>query len=79
MPSSLHNPRYEKLIEKLREAREEAGLTQIDAAIRLGKPQSWVSRCETKQRRVDLVELEDFAVLYKKPLRFFQTRKLPAR
>ncbi len=37
--------------------REEQGLTQIDVAERLGQPQSWVSKYETGQRRIDVTEL----------------------
>jgi len=48
---------------RLRDARERAGLKQIDAAAALGKPQNFVSKCETGQRRFDPIELADFAAL----------------
>jgi transcriptional regulator with XRE-family HTH domain len=48
----------------LRLARERAGLSQVEVARRLGKPQSFVSKCESGERRVDVVELRDFARLY---------------
>ena len=41
----------------LRRAREEAGLRQQDLATLLGRPQSFVSKYETGERRLDLVEL----------------------
>jgi ribosome-binding protein aMBF1 (putative translation factor) len=47
---------YEKIPVHLRELREKAGLTQRDLAHRLRKPQSWVARCETAARRVDVAE-----------------------
>ena len=47
---------YEKVPAHLRELREAAGLTQRDLAKRLSKPQSWVARCETAARRVDVAE-----------------------
>ena len=40
----------------LRALREAAGLTQRGLADRLGKPQSWVARCETAGRKVDVAE-----------------------
>ncbi len=38
----------------------------------MGRPQSFVSKCESGERRVDFVELQYFARTYKKPLSFFQ-------
>jgi transcriptional regulator with XRE-family HTH domain len=56
---------------KLRETRETLGLSQSEVAEKLDKTQSYVSRCETGTRRLDIFELEAFAKLYKKPLSFF--------
>jgi transcriptional regulator with XRE-family HTH domain len=56
---------------KLREARELADISQEEAALKLGKTQSYISRCETGSRRLDIMELEAFSKLYKKPLTFF--------
>ncbi len=47
---------YAKVPAHLRMLREGAGLTQRDLADRLKKPQSWVARCETAARRVDVAE-----------------------
>ena len=41
----------------LRQARREAGLRQVELAERLGQPQSFVSKYESGQRRLDLGEL----------------------
>jgi transcriptional regulator with XRE-family HTH domain len=49
---------------RLREARERSGLTQVEAAKALGQPQNFVSKCETGERRIDPIELTDFAALY---------------
>lgn len=62
---------YDSFLRRLRQARQEAGLTQAEVARRLGKPQSYVSKCESGERRVDVVELAQFARLYKKALDFF--------
>lgn len=59
----------------LRQARTEAGLTQVQAAKRLRKPQSFISKCETGERRVDALNLMAFATAYGKSLAYF---KLPA-
>ncbi len=49
---------------RLRAARERAGLTQWEAARRLGKHQSYISKSEAGERRVDAVEGVTFAALY---------------
>ncbi len=59
------------IAEKLRKAREGAGISQSRAAEKLGRPQSYVSRCETGAHRVDVVELEEFGRLYNKSIQFF--------
>lgn len=64
-------PAYRRFLERLRTAREGAGLTQVAVSERLRVPQSFVSKCESGERRVDVVELATFAKLYRKPLGFF--------
>lgn len=49
----------------------EAGLNQVDVAKRLRKPQSFVSKFETGERRIDPVELRHLARIYGKPINFF--------
>ena len=48
-------------------------MTQGAVAAALNRPQSFVSKCESGERRIDVVELEDFARLYRKPISFFLT------
>jgi len=43
----------------------------VQVAKKLSRPQSFVSKCESGERRVDAVELQDFARLYRKTLSFF--------
>ncbi len=72
--SSIYSPRYRHLLKQLKQARLDAGLTQVQVADALAQPQSFVSKCESGERRVDAVELERFAKLYGKPLSFFLPR-----
>ncbi len=58
MRKSLRSPEQLRLQDLLRKARDEARLTQADLAKRLGKPQSFVSKYECGERRLDLPELQ---------------------
>ena len=71
---SLHSARYRVFLARLRQARQEAGLTQTDLAQAVKRPQTWVSKCELGERRVDFVELEDLAAALGKPMEWFNTR-----
>ena len=71
MVKSIHTKEYAYFVERLVKARLEARLTQVDVAKKLGRPQSHVSNVETGQQRVDIVELQRFAKLYKKDMSYF--------
>lgn len=73
MSESVYTKEYRHLLRKLREARLDAKLTQIDVAEKLKKPQSFVSKFENGERRVDFVELERLAKIYKKPISYFSS------
>lgn len=47
------------------------GLTQEDVADRLGSTQSFVSKCERGERRLDLVEVQSWCVAIGVPLSHF--------
>ena len=68
MSGSVYSDNYKKLIERLKQARLDAGLSQQVVASKLGKPQSYVSKVESGERRVDIIEVKEFAKLYKKKL-----------
>jgi transcriptional regulator with XRE-family HTH domain len=59
------------MLRRLRQAREEAGMSQVDVAAALKTSQVFVSRVETGERRIDPVELQELAALYEKPITFF--------
>ena len=75
MGNADYREHYDAFLQKLREARQDAGLTQEEVARRLGKPQSFVSKCESGERRVDAVELTRFAKLYQRDISFFLPSK----
>ena len=58
MQKSLSSATQKNLLKLLRQVREEAGLRQVDVAERLDQPQSFVSKYESGERRLDLLELE---------------------
>jgi transcriptional regulator with XRE-family HTH domain len=69
--TSVHSAKYRTFLERLREARKASGLTQVEVAAKLDHPQSYVSKSESGERRIDVVELGEFAKLYHKPLSYF--------
>lgn len=71
MAKSVHSKGYQALLARLRQARQAAGLTQQQVAKRLKKPQSYVSKCELGERRLDPMELKALAEVYGKRLEFF--------
>lgn len=71
LKKTIHRPEYKRLIALLQEAREEAGFSQEEVASRLSVQQTWVSKTELGERRLDVCELMDLAKLYKKPLKHF--------
>ena len=54
---TLHRNERRVLRQLLKEARQQAGLRQVDLAARMGVPQSLVSKIEVGERRLDLLEL----------------------
>ncbi len=71
MKKSIYSKQHAYTVEQLKKAREEAGLEQARVAKTLGRTQSYVSKIESGQRRIDLVQLNYFAKIYKKPLDYF--------
>ncbi len=60
MGRSVHSKPYKDLLALLIAARERVGLTQTELADRIGRTQSFVSKCERGERRLDVVEFVEF-------------------
>jgi transcriptional regulator with XRE-family HTH domain len=58
---SLYSAQYQQLCSLLRDLRRAAQLTQVEVARRLDVPQSFVSKYESGERRLDVVELRHVA------------------
>jgi len=69
--TGIYSSEYGQFLQQLKKARELAGLTQVEAAKRLKRPQSYVSRYEVGQKKIDLFEMRELCRLYRKPLNFF--------
>lgn len=62
MEKTVSSRGYQVFLDLLKEARQTAGLTQIDLAERLGVTQSFVSKCERGERRLDLLEIRTWCL-----------------
>jgi transcriptional regulator with XRE-family HTH domain len=73
VPKSVFSDKYILLRQLLIEARKVANLTQADLSAKLSRPQSYVSKYERGERRLDLIEfLEVAKVLNIDPTSFFE-------
>jgi transcriptional regulator with XRE-family HTH domain len=61
MEKSTHTTEYRALRTELRKMRMSAGLSQRDLALQLAVPHSWVSKVESGERRLDIIEFCWFA------------------
>lgn len=57
MKKSIHTRDYEVFRRQLREARERAGITQVELAAKLETTQSFVSKVELGDSRLDVIQL----------------------
>ena len=71
MDKTIFTKSHRYLVKKLTKARKHAKLKQKDVAKRLGKTQSYISKIEAGQRRIDVVQLKEFAEIYRKKLDYF--------
>ena len=71
MNKSIRTKEYSDFVGKLQKARLDAKLTQVQVAKKLKRPQSYISKAESGEQRLDVLELKDFAKLYKKDISYF--------
>jgi len=69
--ATIYDPAYKLIVARVREARQCSGITQAQAAAKLRRPQSYISRVEAGQHRIDILEMLAFARIYSQPLEFF--------
>lgn len=62
MDKSIHSKHYKIALSLLKKAREEAGLSQVQLADKLNTTQTFISKCERGERRIDLIEARSFCV-----------------
>lgn len=71
MEKTIFTESHKYLVDQLIKARKKAKLRQQDVARKLGKTQSYISKIESGQRRIDTVQLKELSAIYKKKIRFF--------
>ena len=71
MKKSIHTKERAGFVKKLKQARIYAGFTQLEVSEKLGSSQSWVSKIELGELRVEATLLNRLAKLYGKSVSYF--------
>ena len=71
MSKSVYSKDYKDIIKRLKTARIMADLSQQAVADKLDKPQSYISKIESGERRLDVAEMKKIAAIYNKPADYF--------
>lgn len=74
LEKTIYAPEYAVVLRLFREAREAAGLTQVELAERLGQTQSFVSKIERGDRRLDIIQLRTILSHFEVSLTEFVSR-----
>lgn len=64
MQKSIVSGDYKVFLRLFRKARDKSMLTQVEVAERIGQSQSFVSKCERGERRIDVVELRTYCLAF---------------
>jgi transcriptional regulator with XRE-family HTH domain len=67
---------YDGVLAKLISAREQSGMTQREVSLRLGMAHSFLNKCESGERAIDVAELWALAKIYGKPVSYFAPERL---
>lgn len=71
MDSSIFSSEHRQIVDNLVKARKDCGLSQSDVARLLGRTQSFISKLESGQKKIDVLTLKSLADVYKKSINFF--------
>jgi len=71
MSKIIYSKEHKYIVEQLKKARESASLSQAEAAKILHKTQSYISKIEAGQRKINVIQLKEFAKIYKKDISYF--------
>ncbi len=71
MSKSVYTKDYKEIINRLKQARIDAGLSQQAVADKFGKPQSYISKIESGERRLDVAEIKKLVEIYRKDISHF--------
>jgi len=71
MSKTIYSKEHKYIVEQLKKARESASLSQAEAAKILHKTQSYISKIEAGQRKINVIQLKEFAKIYKKDISYF--------
>lgn len=65
MSKSTFSDEYKLLLSRVKRARLDSGMTQKEAAIKFGRNQSFISKIESGERRIDVIELAQLMRIYR--------------
>jgi len=71
VPKTIYSEEHKRVSARIKQAREESGMKQEAVAKLLGRTQSYISKIESGQRRIDINLLNELARVYKKDINFF--------
>jgi len=71
MKKTIYAKDYKILTAKIKEARKNSGLDQNKAAKLIGRTQSYISKVESGQVRIDVIQLKELAKIYKTNIKHF--------